>query len=163
MSDYEIFFNGVYQGVLEEILLIQDLLPEQILFLQPYKAERIVRFAEEVPSVDCPVQAYFSVTDDLARVHYRGEIVGWDDKRELSEEKLNVFKRLIWTLQPGEGGLYGRHKDPPMVNLLHVRRLTRVKPPFSVTRLRNVKDDSALSDRRTTAGSWVYVKPLSSE
>jgi hypothetical protein len=36
-----LFLNGVYEGVLEEILQVQAHLPEQIMFLQPHKGEAI--------------------------------------------------------------------------------------------------------------------------
>ena len=37
-----LFINGVYESVLEEICRTQSVLPDQILFLQPYSSRPIV-------------------------------------------------------------------------------------------------------------------------
>jgi hypothetical protein len=108
MRTEAIFLNGVYKSVLEEILQIQAQLPEHIMFLQPYKGEAIVRLRENPPSVDDSVQLLMSLTEDLPTVHYVAEIVGWDDKRNLSEKKRRVVNRLICTLQPREDGIVSR-------------------------------------------------------
>ena len=86
--------------------------------------------------------------------------MGWDDKRHLSQEKRRVLSRLIWTLQPNEGGLYdaSRSEGGESVNLLQVRRLRRIRTPFSVSQLVKIGDSEPVSDRRTTAGGWAYVK-----
>jgi hypothetical protein len=100
-----------------------------------------------------------SVTSDLPTVQYVAEIVGWDDKRQLGERKRAALNRLIWTLQPKEGGLYDAARaGGQSVNLLHVRRVRKLATPFSVARLVNVTDGEFVSDRRATAGGWVYVK-----
>jgi 5-methylcytosine-specific restriction protein A len=159
MKSEALFINGVYQSVLEEILLVQRLLPEHIMFLQPYSSETITHLRDDRPSVDDPMRLFLSITTDLPTVHYSAEIVGWNDKRELFEEACNVFNRLIWTLQPNEGGLYNasRVKGKPSVNLLHIRRLHEVVPPFSVTRLIKTSDNMPVSPDRSTAGGWAYV------
>jgi hypothetical protein len=130
------------------------------MFLQPYRAEAIARLRDDPPSVDDPMRLLVSLTSDLPTVHYTAEIVGWDDKRHLDEQKRRVLNRLIWTLQPNEGGLYdaARGEGGESVNLLHVRRVRRLRTPFSVSRLVNAGDGQPVSDRRTTAGGWVYVK-----
>jgi hypothetical protein len=155
-----LFLNGVYEDVLKEILQIQAVLSEQIMFLQPYKSEAIVRLRDEPPSVDNPVRLLMSLTRDLATIHYTAEIVGWDDKRVLSEQKRRVLNRLIHTLQPNEGGLYdaSRAEGGESVNLLHVRRLRPLSKPFSVSQLLKSGDNEPVSDKRTTAGGWAYVK-----
>jgi len=160
MRDEALFLNGVYDSVLQEILEIQRYLPEQILYLQPYRDERIVHLAENPPSVDSPVRLFVSITDDLPMVHYVGEIVGWDDKRKLSEPKLKALNRVIKHLQKGEESVYEYIEDPQKlcVNLLHVRRLRQLPQPFSVGKLTNVKDGQPLSTNRTQSGGWVYVK-----
>ncbi len=159
MKEDALFLNGVYQEVLEEILLVQEELPEQIMFLQPYKSHTINMLRETPPSVDDPVWLLISLTTDLPTVHYVAQIVGWNDKRSLSEAQRQVLNRLISTLQPKEGGLYNlsQAEGGQSINLLHVRRLHRLTAPFSVTRL--IKSDGKpVSDRRTTAGSWTYVR-----
>jgi 5-methylcytosine-specific restriction enzyme A len=155
-----LFLNGIYEDVLQEILQIQETLSEHIMFLQPYKSEAIVRLRDEPPSVDDPVRLLMSLTSDLATVHYTAEIVGWDDKRNLPEQKRRVLSRLICTLQPNEGGLYdeSRVEGGESVNLLHVRRLRQLVKPFGVSQLLKFGDNEPVSDKRTTAGGWVYVK-----
>ncbi len=140
MNTEALFLNGVYEGVLQEILAIQAALPEQIMFLQPYKDRAIARLRDHPPTVDNPMRLLMSLTSDLPTVHYRAELVGWDDKLQISEEKRRVLNRLIWTLQPNEGGLYdaSRAIGGRSVNLLHVRRLRRLARPFSVGQLLNV-------------------------
>jgi len=162
MKSEALFINGVYKSVLEEILLVQRFLPEQIMFLQPYSSETITHLREDRPSVDDPMRLFLSITTDLPTIHYTAEIVGWDDKRELSEEKCDVFNRLIWTLQPNEGGLYdaSRVKGKPSVNLLHIRRLHKLAAPFSVTRLIKTSDNMSVSPDRTTAGGWAYIHDM---
>src|SRR4029077_8757594 len=89
-----------------------------------------------------------------------GEIVGWDDKREITEAKRRVVNRLIWTLQPNEGGLYDASsvQGAQSVNLLYVRRVRQLQTPFSVGQLIKIADSEPVSDERTTAGGWAYVK-----
>jgi hypothetical protein len=161
MRDEALFLNGVYEDVLADILEIQAYLPEQILYLQPHSGERIARLAEDPPSVADPVRLLCSITDDLARVHYVGEIVGWDDKRELASDwlKLRVLNRVIYVFQPTEDGVYmqTRPDGPDCVNLLYVRRLRKLSVPFSVDQLTNVNTGDPLSANRTRSGGWVYA------
>ena len=51
MSAEALFINEVYESVLEEILRTQTLLPEQILFLQPYSSRPILDLQIFPPSV----------------------------------------------------------------------------------------------------------------
>lgn len=160
MKSETLFINGVYESGLEEILRVQRLLPDQTMFLQPYSSHAIIHLRDDHPTFDDPMQLFLSITTDLPTVHYAAEIVGWDDKRKLSEEKRNVLNRLIWTLQPEEGGLYdaSRVEGEPSVNLLHIRRLHNLANPFSVTELTKTSDNMPLSPCRRTAGGWVYVR-----
>src|SRR5579872_4872792 len=155
-----LFLNGVYEDVLKEILQVQAVLPEQIMFLERHRSEAIVRLRDEPPTIDDPVRLLMSLTRDLSTVHYTAEIVGWDDKRNLSDEKRRVLNRLIYTLQPNEGGLYdaSRAESGESVNLLHVRRVRPLSKPFAVSQLRKTGDNEPVSDKRTTAGGWAYVK-----
>ena len=160
MRDEALFLNGVWASVLEDILEIQRHLPEQILYLQPYKSDRIVHLAENPPSVDDPVRLFASVTDDRANVHYTGEIVGWDDKRTLKGPKLTLLNRIIYAFQWTEDGVYEyAYEDSPRscVNLLYVRRMQKLSMPFSVDQLTNSNTGKPLSTNRTTSGGWVYV------
>ncbi|MEP7120665.1 MAG: hypothetical protein ABJE95_07145 [Byssovorax sp.] len=155
-----LFLNGVFEAVLKEVRLVQDILPEHIMFLQPHKGEAIAKLREDPPSVDDPMLLLMSLTDDLPNVCYVAEIVGWDDKRAMAPRKWHMISRLIWILQPKEGGLYNAShaEGKESVNLLHVRRLRKLATRVSVTKLMNVGDGQPLSDGRTTSGGWIYVK-----
>jgi hypothetical protein len=160
MKGEALFLNGVYESVLEEILEVQGELPEQIMFLQPHSGHRIVRLREDPPTVDDPMRLLISRTTDLPTVRYTAEIVGWDDKGLLaSTRRQQVINRLIWTLQPDEGGLYNLSStaDGESVNLLHIRRLRKLATPFSVSCL--IKTEGGpLSDKRKTSGGWAYIQ-----
>lgn len=155
-----LFINGVYREVLEEILKVQSELPEHIMYLQPYSGGAITHLRDAPPSVEEPVLLVLSVTEDLARIHYAAELIGWDDKTRLSAAKRSVLNRVIGALQPGEKELYDASmmEGGRSVNLLHVRRTRRVPRPFSVARLIKTIDGTPVSDQRTTAGGWTYIR-----
>jgi hypothetical protein len=159
MREVALFLNGVFESVLKEILEIQKYLPDQILYLQPYSSNRIVELAKKPPTCEDAVRLFISTTDHLPEVRYVCEIVGWEDKRELAGWKLNAINRVLFALQPDEGGVYGVREagKPDMVNLLCVRRLQKLSKPFSVAELTNVRSGEPLSTNRSQAGGWVYV------
>ena len=160
MRSEALFINGVYEDVLWDILKIQSALPEQILLLQPYSGRVMVKLRDNPPTIESPMGLFLSITTDLATVRYTAEIVGWDNKRTLSDSKRHVLNRIIYCLQPTEGGVYdaSRTGEGKSVNLLHVRRLQRLESPFSVERLIKVSDGESVSAGRTTAGGWAYVR-----
>ncbi len=159
MRPEALFINGVYESVLQEISQIQFILPEQILFLQPYASKPIVLLQENPPSVDSPMRLFLSLTNDLSHVHYEGEVVGWEDKRLLAEHKRAALTRIIQALQPNEDGLYDASPTgEKSVNLLYVRRIRKLDAPFSVEQLTKILDEEPLSSGRTTSGGWSYVK-----
>jgi hypothetical protein len=160
MKQEALFINGVFDGVLEEILLVQRHLPDQIMFLQPYRTDPITHLRDDQPTVEDPMRLFLSVTNNLATVSYSAEIVGWDDKRKLSKEERSALSRLIWTLQPNEGGLYNESpiEGKESLNLIYIRRLSELPKPFPVSRLIKTSDSAPLSTGRTTAGGFSYVK-----
>jgi len=152
-----IFLNGVYQGVLRDISNVQHVIPEQILYLQPYSSKRIVKIADKPPSTDSPVRLFLSLTEDLPTVHYTCEIVAWHDKRELTGRKREFIETIIRSFEPTENGVYPIQHDTECVNLLSVWRMRELSKPFSVADL--VKDNGEpVSTKRETAGGWTYVK-----
>ena len=163
MSDDALFLNGVYESVLIEIFTVQSVLPEQIMFLQPYSNRIIRNLQANSPSVEFPMRIYFSLTNDLANIHYQAEIVGWEDKRILSNEKRGVITTFLDTFQKNESGLYNATKSGTgeSVNLLHIWRLQKLKNPFSVSSLIKISNNEPVSTKRETAGGWIYVKKLS--
>ena len=116
MASSDLFINGIYRNVLEEILETQSGNPDHTLFLQPYSASPIAMLKNNPPSLEDPVKLYASTTDDLATLSYTAEIIGWEDKTELSQGRRDEVTGILNSLQPGEGGLYGepeiRYKMP---------------------------------------------------
>jgi hypothetical protein len=158
-----LFINGVFESVLEEILQVQAVLPEQILFLQPYSGKIMKTLQDDPPSVESPMRLFISTTADLANIHYQAEIVEWNDKRILSEAKKQLINRLIAALQQDEQYLYNAAKSGTgeSVNLLYIRRLQKLNLPFSVAHLQKDSDGQPLSTARTTSGGWSYVTAVS--
>lgn len=156
-----LFINGMYESVLQEIMQVQSEILEESFFLQPYSPKRIRKLWKDPPTVETPMQLFLSTTEELATVRYEAEIVGWDDKRTLSEAKRDVLNSLITRLQPRqEGGLYNALpvKRGQSVNLIHIRRLQFLANPYSVEQFRKTSDGKPLSSNRKTAGGWAYVK-----
>lgn len=156
-----LFLNGVFEEVLSEIWSVQEDLPEQILFLQPYSAERIVELERIPPTVDAPVQLFASTSEKLGFVSFAGELVGWRDKRSMPAQVKTLIDRVIGELQPNEGNVYAKARGIECTNLLFVRRLRPIGKPFSVTRLRLLRKGRSVAGARATAGGWYYVAPLS--
>lgn len=158
MQDYALFINGVYERVLYDIYEVQKVLPEQILFLQPHAEGRIVKLADNPPTIDAPVRLFTSLTNDLSTIHYTGELVGWYDKDTLGRSELMVMNRLIYMFQRTEPGVYMETLTKKKCkNLLLVRRLKKLATPFAVSELVKLSDEEPLSPDRTTSGGWSYV------
>jgi hypothetical protein len=154
-----VFLNGVYESVLEEILQVQRELPNLPLFLQPYSAHCMAGLRDMKPSSDTPVHVYVSVTTALDEIRYEGQIIEWEDKRDLSADRRAVIERVMNAFQPNEKGLYDASPTgKPSVNLLHVRGLSRSSVPHSVSKLRKAKGGRPVSPRRKTAGGWAYIR-----
>ncbi|KAA3618541.1 MAG: hypothetical protein D8M58_21395 [Calditrichaeota bacterium] len=164
MKSEAILIYGVYESVLKEILNVQKELPDHVMYLQPYKSSPIKHLRDEEPTSENPYKLFLTITNDLNNVHYTAEIIGWDNKTLISEEKKKVLMRLLYTLQPEEGGLYNasRSDDGESINLLHIRRLIKLKKPFKISTLVKTKDNNPVKEGRTSSGGWAYVKPITS-
>lgn len=156
--------NGVFRSVMEEIERVQRVLPDQILYMQPHGSNPVRKLRDDPPTVERPVAMWISAGDDLQHVAYRCEIVGWEDKTAMSEERRGLVEQIIDTLQPCEGGLYDMAEGPgaSSVNLLHVRRLCRIAEPFPVDELVKIGDGLPLSMNRTRGGGHAYVRRMRS-
>lgn len=157
MRDEALFINSVQESVLQEIIDAQSHLPEQILFLQPHEGSRIKGLYEKPPTVDDPVRLYVSVGNNFSTVGCAAEIVGYDYKPDMPDQRRGVVMKIQAMLQPGEGNLV--YQDAA-VNLVHVRRMQRLAKPFSVELLKKVSDGEPLSPNRESPGGWSYVRRL---
>ena len=152
MTGEALFLNGVYRSVLEGILAAQEKVPDNIFYLQPFSTGPIAKFRDDPPIPSRPTVLYASTTEDLPTVAYRAEIIRWKDKTGLDEPERQRIDREI--RQGGyDPGIYGEE----MVNLLFIRNLVRLDPPFRVTKLIKISDGKPYSDKRTRSGGWSYV------
>ena len=154
MRETALFMSGNYKDNLQAIADVQAAQPEQVLFIQPHGGRRIAYLRDNPPTIDDPVTMYCSTSKKMNQVHFVGEVVGWDDKTKLSPQKRDEISEVITTKQAPEPGVYDVG-----VNLIHVRRLVRVEPPFSVAKLVKISDGKPLSTKKFTAG-FSYVHPL---
>ncbi|MBM3236651.1 hypothetical protein FJZ31_10195 [Candidatus Poribacteria bacterium] len=154
MRNEALFINGIYEGTLEPIVEVQKDIPEQVLYLQPYSGYQIKRLAEIKPSVNNPIRLFASITNDLSHIHYIGDIVGWEDKREMSDKRREKLNRIV-EIQDEE--IYLEIDGKECINLIHVKNMKRLSKPFSVEALTKISDNKPLSPNRTTAGGWAYV------
>ena len=168
MPEVALFINGIYHNVLEEILEAQKEVPDGIFYLQPFTGTAIKMLREKQPIPAAPITLYASVTGDLNKVAYTAQVVGWEDKTRMTAARRDQVTEALRKYQPGEtgynmeeAGLYDESGTPgkPSINLIHIRRLFKYEPPFSVSRLIKV-NGYALADNRTRGGGWSYVHKL---
>lgn len=154
-NSFRIFFeNGIYESVLKEIIASQQLFPAGLNYLQPYANKLITGFKKNLPNDNNRWTLYASITTDLAHVHYKADIVGWKNKKELGEQEIVGLNDHIKRLQPGEKSV-----DQGMgVNLITLTNLQKLPEPIPVNRFYKIKGGTALKPR-TQAGGWSYVYP----
>jgi len=155
-----LFLNGVYRSVLDEILSAQKTSPASVYYLQPYSSEKIKLLYESELTKDNPMSLYISTTDSLGMISYSADVIGWEDKREIPSNRLQVLNQHIQKWQPGEEEIYmtapgGRE----CVNLISIVNLRQFTNPISVGNLIKTSDKSPLR-ARTQAGRWSYVFEL---
>lgn len=153
-----LYLNGIYEGVLEEILNAQKSDPERTCYLQPYSTSRIKLLADSPPSPHNPIRFYASTTTHLANVSYMGDVVGWECKQDMSSTRLVEVNKEFQHHQPSEKEVYMEVNGKACVNLIHVKHLVLLKTPISVTAL--IKKNGDPVKPRTRAGNWAYVDPL---
>ncbi len=155
-----IFLNGVFESVLSEIIQAQKGRPELICYLQPYSQSDIVQLRRERPTIDEPVELYLSTTVDLGNIRYRGLIVDWESKGQISSERLAVLNSHISKFQPGEEEIYlVGDKGQRFANLLSIAALEELSLPLPVGCLVKTSDGSPMK-KRSRAGGWSYVHQL---
>lgn len=161
MSEWALFINGIFDGVLKDVASEHSRNPERTLFLQPFTGGVIKRLKDNIPSPEVPVTLYASITKDLHNICYQGEVVGWEDKESITAGRLQELEAIFVQYQPSEKG-----NDPdglgiprnPGRNLIHVRRMVKLEAPFSVGELIKLSDGKPLSTNRTRAGGYSYVR-----
>lgn len=153
-----LFINGIFNGVLTEILEAQKKPGGAESFLQPYKGHMIALLKKHLPMPESPVRLYVSTTENLAQICYMAEIIRWEDKRHLSETRREQVVDHLRKHQPGEADYFKDFdkKANKAVNLITIRLLRQLDSLYSTTLLRKVSDGLPLK-KRSRAGGWSEV------
>ena len=155
-----LFINGVYETVLKEIIEAQKLNKDMICFLQPYTPYKITHLNKQKPSKNNPIELYISITTNLDKVCYVASIVGWEDKRALTKERLENLNNHIETFQSSEEEIYlQKESGKEYVNLISVLNVCKVPNQFSVINLIKTSNEEPYNPR-TRAGGFSYVWEL---
>lgn len=153
-----LFINGIFKGVLVEILEAQHAHHGEEFFLQPYKGE-VIRFLKKYkPTPGDPIRLYISTTDNLSQICYTAEIIRWEDKRELSDQRREAVADILMRDQPGEADYFMEYdmNANKAVNLITIRSLRQLDSMHSTSLLRKASDELPLK-KRTRAGGWSEV------
>jgi len=157
---FAIFINGVFDDVLREIIAAQSAKPGLVCYLQPYSPNYMRRLRDALPSVANPIDIYFSTTDDLGTIKYRGRVVGWEDKPRLSIERLEVLNQHISQHQPGEEEIYRYNPGGKLcANLISVLEVEKFSTQIPVGALIKVSNGTPVKVR-PMAGGLSYVRRL---
>jgi len=153
-----LFINGIYKGVLTEILEAQQVIGNGESFIQPYKGHVIAMLKNSLPTPDVPLRLYISTTENLSQICYTAEIIGWEDKRELSERRRQEVGDHLKRYQAGEADYFMEFDEnaKKAVNLITIRSLIPLDSLYSTSLLRKVSDGLPLK-KRTRAGGWSEV------
>ncbi len=156
-----LFINGIYDAVLVEILAAQEVRGGGISYLQPYKGAVIKSLRERAPSPDNPIRLYASTTANLSNICYTAEIIGWEDKRELSVRRRNEITEHLRVLQPGDSNLFEGVEEvgESAVNLITVQNLKKLDSLYATSVLKKTSDDLPLK-KRSRSGGWSEVYDL---
>lgn len=158
--DKALLINGVYESVLEEIMKSQEEKPDNTFYLQPYSQEFIKLLKESPPSESEPITLYISTTKQLNHICYNADIVKWENKSALSQERLSELKNHIKRYQPEEIEIYLKDKDGRRyANLISIKNLKRLPNLFSTSNLIKMSDQKPIKPR-TRSGGWSYVYEL---
>ena len=152
-----VYLNGVFRSVLEEVIAAQSKEASLVCYLQPYKPTAMKELQKHPPTVGTSVPLLMSVTDSLGLVSYQADIVGWQDKRELSEVQIQSLNAHFAVHQPNEGQVHlGVQGAASSVNLIAVRNVRPIAEAYAVSCLTKLSDGTPLQ-KRSRAGGWSYV------
>lgn len=136
-----LFINGIYDTVLQEIVAAQEERGGGNSFLQPYKGVVITMLRSRPPTPDAPIRLYISTTANLSQICYTAEIIGWEDKREMTQARRKVINRHLSRYQSGETNLFEGVEEvgETAVNLVTVRNLLPLDTLYSTERAHEVQ------------------------
>lgn len=153
-----LFINGIYESVLADIIDSQARRGGGTSYLQPYKRAVIRMLSGNTPTAEQSVRLFISVTHSLSNISYSAEIVGWEDKRELSPSRRAEVLAHLTDWQQGEINLFNgvEQTGADALNLLTIRNLRRCDSILPTSILRKVSDDLPLKPR-SRSGGWSEV------
>jgi 5-methylcytosine-specific restriction protein A len=154
-----LFINGVFEDVLDEIIKSQEGNPGRVFYLQPYSESSIKQLKDEPPEPNSPLPLYISTTSQLNQICYSADIIEWEDKNELSEERIAFLNEHIKLFQPKEVEIYFEVKGRKCVNLISIRNVKKMTNQLSTSNLIKESDGEPLKPR-TRSGGWSYVYAL---
>jgi 5-methylcytosine-specific restriction protein A len=144
-----LYINGIFNSVLVEILEAQKNRAGGISYLQPHSGQIARSLKERAPSPENPIRLYISTSANLSLLSYTAEIIGWEDKRELSAKRKKEVTAYLRKWQEGERSFEG-------VNLITIQDLTKLKSRISTGALTKTSNDLPLKERKQ-AGGWSEV------
>jgi len=153
-----LFINGVFDTVLTPILVAQAAQGGGESFLQPHSGSVVAMLSARPPTPDSPVPLYISTTENLSKICYTAEIVRWEDKRHLSEERRQSVLRYLETFQPEECDLFrgtelGAGKAVNLITIRNLHPLATLPPTSMLTK----KSDGLPLKERARSGGWSEV------
>jgi 5-methylcytosine-specific restriction enzyme A len=159
-----LFINGIFESVLEEIIESQKKNKDESFFLQPYKAQPIKLLKKMAKNTNFSVPLYISTSNNINYICYYAEIIGWEDKRELSKDqkRLEELNEKIRKLQKNERRIYMDAKGNECVNLITIRNLKKLENPLPIEILIKTSDGQPLKER-SQGGGWSTVEPIEIE
>ena len=153
-----LFLNGMYEDVLSAILTAQEKTSGAAhYYLQPYSPKKIKFLAKEPPTALSPRTLYLSLTNSLADISYRANIVGWRDKAALVPAERKTMNEEIKQFQPNEKEIYLEVGGKPCVNLIFIADLQKLPVPIPVSCFIKISDNKPLK-AKSRAGGWAYVQ-----
>ncbi len=163
-----LYLNGIYQGVLDEIVAAQESDPDRECFLQPYSSNYIRFLADSEISASEPVRLYISTTELLPMVSYRALVVKWEDKANLTPDRLDHLNSQVAQFQPDEEAIYLDIKGKPCVNLITIAKMERLAHPVPVSTLVKISNGEPLQVRNRSGGwspvfecpDWIGMVPI---
>ena len=154
-----LFINGIFETVLDEIIKSQKGNPDRIFYLQPYSAHNIKQLKNKPPNSDSPMSLYISTTKQLNHICYTADIVGWEDKRKITQDRLYSLNRHITEFQPKEEEIYLTYHEKICVNLISIVNLIKLTNQLSIEDLIKESNGTHLK-KRSRSGGWSYVYAL---
>lgn len=153
-----LYLNGIFEEVLEEIITSQKKKNSvKKYYLQPYSSSEIKVLKEYNPSESNPIKLLISTTKNLNNICYKANIIGWENKYEISENRSIELNKHIKKFQPKEENVYLDDKKIKYKNLITILNLEKLNEVFSITNLIKIKDGRPLG-LRTRAGGWSVVR-----